>query len=471
MSYTRPGSYATASTAPQQPAPTQQGGITFAIGTAPFGTDAPGAIYWSLADFQAQYGDAATNPGYTLPLWAYLYYRQSGPGGLAKGLMVGRVGAVHATLTLVGATGTTITLTAKPAYAGVAGNAISVVVAAASGGNQAITVTDANGVIDSGAAYSVPTATPATSLLALINSKSTMFTASAATDGGAYTTGTFTPTGGTTGQGAAIGSADITKSDAFLVNFKATLDGSMTTAGLLSTDVVAQSANYSKPCVGVTGPALGTSTATITTNLGTLTTNTGRMAYIAHDGLRITSPATGAPIVVDGFYGSAILCGVKCSSDPGEPATNKPISAVLGVNTPLQPSDESTLAGDGGTVFTGGYAAGASGLVIMDSVTTTTAATNPLWNKLVNVTSVDEVVNRLSAWDAVNVVGKRGGNKTSQIITVGWTAALLRAVADNIIDAFSPVQPGAQVGNTIPVPLGLTANGEADIVNIPVTVS
>jgi hypothetical protein len=468
MPYTRPGSYATASTAPQQPAPTQQGGITFAIGTAPFGTDAPGAVYWSLASFQAQYGDAAAYPGYTLLLWAYLYFQQSGPGGLAKGLMVGRVGAVHATLVLLGSTSTTLTLTAKPAYAGTAGNAISVVVPAASGGNQTITFTDAAGVLET---YVVPTATPATSLLALVNSKSAMFNASAATDGGAYTTGTFSPTGGTTGQNAAIGASDITKSDAFLVNFKVTLDGSMTTAGLLSTDVVAQSANYSKPCVGVTGPALGTSTATIETNLGTLATSTGRMAYGAHDGLKITSPATGGTIVVDGFYESAILCGIKCSSDPGEPATNKPVAAVLAVNTPLQPSDENALATAGGTVLTGGYAAGASGLVIMDSVTTTTAVTNPLWNKLVNVTSVDEVVNRLSAWDAVNVVGKRGGDKTSQIITVGWTATLLRAVSDNIIDAFAPVQPGAQVGNTIPVPLGLTANGEADIVNIPVTVS
>lgn len=466
--YTRPGSYASASTAPQQPAPTQQGGITYAIGTAPFGTDQPGAIYWSLASFQAAYGDAATYPGYTLPLWAYLYFAQSGPGGLAKGLMVGRVGAVHATLTLVGSDSTTITLTAKPAYAGLAGNAISVVVPAAAGGNQAITFTDANGVVET---YSAPSATPATTLLALVNAQSNMFTASAATDGGAYTTGTFSPAGGTTGQGATIGSSDITKSDAFLVNFKATLDGSMTTAGLLQTDVVGQSADYSKPCVGVTGPSIGVNVASITTNLGTLSTGTGRMAYSAHDGLRITSPSTGGTVVVDGFYESAIICGIKCSSDPGEPATNKPVAAVLGVNTPLQPSDENALAAAGGTVLTGGYAAGASGLVIMDSVTTTVAATNPLWNKLVNVTSVDEVVNRLTAWDAVNVVGKRGGSKTSQIITVGWTATLLRAVNDNIIDAFLPVQPGAQVGNVIPVPLGLTANGEADIINIPVSVS
>lgn len=466
--YTRPGTYASVSALPQAPAPSSQGGITFAVGTAPFGTDAPGAVYWSLKDFETAYGDAATYPGFTGPLFAYLYFRQSGPGGLAKGLQFRRVGPAHATLVLVGSTTTSLTLTATAAYAGTAGNAIAVVVPAAAGGNQIITFTDANGLVET---YTVPTATPATSLLAFVNASSAMFTASAATDGGAYTTGTFNPTGGTTGQNATIGSTDINTASALTPNFLVTLDGSMTTAGLMQTAVNGSSANYGKPRVGVAGPSIGTSTATIEANLTTLTGSVGRMCYIAHDGLLITSPATNLPVVVDGFYGAAILCGIKCSSDPAEPATNKPVAAVIGVHTPLVPSDENTLAGDGGTVFTGGYAAtGGSALVILDSVTTTLASVSPMWNKLVNVTAVDETVTRLTRWDQINVIGKRGGSKTGQVIASGWTAILKGAVDDDTIDAFGPVQP-AQAGNTFTVPLSLTANGETDIVNIPISVS
>src|SRR5690348_16217317 len=122
--WTRPGTYATESTAPQAPAPSSQGGIAFFVGTAPQGTDQPGAVYWDLESYQAQYGDAATAPGYTGPLAAYLFFRQSGPGGFAKGMMFKRVGAAHATLDLVG-TGVALTLTATAAYAGLAGNNIS----------------------------------------------------------------------------------------------------------------------------------------------------------------------------------------------------------------------------------------------------------------------------------------------------------------------------------------------------------
>lgn len=472
MSYTRPGTYGSASTAPQIPSTTNQGGIACFVGTAPMGSDQPGAVFWDLASFQAQYGDAAASPGYTGPLAAYLFFLQSGPGGLAKGLMFKRVGAAHATLSLAG-TGLSLTLTASAAYAGTAGNGVSVVVAAESGGTQSITITDANDVIDGGGAYVVTVnSTTATNLMTLINQKSSMFTASAPTDANVpFATGAFTPTGGTTGQGAAIAQADVQTADSFLPNFVVTLDGSMTTAGYLQTDVTAESGNYAKPRVGVTGPALGTNVATIESNLTTLATSTGRMVYLAHDGLRITSPATGLPTVIDGFYGAAILCGIKCSSDPAEPATNKPIAGIIGVGTALPPATEDTLAGAGGTVFTGGYAAtGGAALVVLDSVTTTLASVSPTWNKLVNVTAVDEVVNRLTKWNQINAIGKRGGSKTGQMIIAGWTGVLSRAVKDDIIDAFSPVVP-SQNGATWSVPLGLTANGETDIVNIPLTVS
>lgn len=471
MAYTRPGSYATVSSAPQEPAPSQQGGITFAVGTAPMGTDAPGAVYWNLKDFQTQYGDAATYPGYTLLNFARLYYAQTGPGGLAQGLMVRRVGAAHATLTLAG-TSLSLTLTATPAYAGTAGNLISVVVAAPSGGSQVVTFTDAGGVVES---YTVTdNSTPATNLMTLVNANSNMFTASSPTDSSnIFTAGTYNPTGGVTGQNAAIQNSDITTADAFTPNFLVALDGTLATAQNVQTDATNSSANYSKPRVGVAGPSIGTNQANIQSNLTSLATSTGRMCYIGHDGIKVASPSTGLPIVLDGFYGAAILCGVKCASDPGEPATNKPISGVIAVNTALTPSTENTLAAAGATIFTGGYAAtGGASLVILDSVTTTLASVSPLWNKLVNVTSVDEVVNRLTRWDQANVIGKRGGGKTSQLIVSGWTSILKKAVdPDDIIDAFAPVVPGAQVGNTIPVPLGLTSNGESDVVNIPIAVS
>lgn len=471
MPWTRPGTYATESTAPQVPAPGNQGGIAFFVGTAPMGSDQPGAVFWDLESYQTQYGDAATSPGYTGPLAAYLFFKQSGPGGNAKGMMFKRVGATHATLSLAG-TGLDLTLTATAAYAGIAGNSISVVVAAESGGTQSITITDANGVVDHGGAYVVTVnSTTASNLMALINANSSMFTASAPTDANVpFTTGTFTPTGGTTGFGATIGSSDIASAAAYYPNYVVTLDGSMTTAGLLQTHVETLSNNSTRNRSGATGPSIGTSISTIGTNCTSLTTSDGRMNYCGHDGIKITSPATGLPMIVDGFYGAAIETGIRCSSDPGEPGTNKAAAGILGFNTALQPSDENTLTQGGAFVFTQGYGQpGASSYVLLLDQTTTLATANATWAYQVNRTAVDQVISDIAAWNAINAIGKRGGSKTASLIVSGWTEVLADEVNADLIDAYGTVKP-VQSGNGFNVPLSLTINGEVIVINIPVAV-
>jgi len=460
--YTRPGITSSVSTGQQVPAGGPSGGILFAIGTAPTGTSTPGTVYQSFADFKRDYGDPSGNGiGYTLPLFAQLYFSQSPGFGLQQALGVRRAATVQAAVTLLGATSTSLTLTTKPAYTGTAGNAIAIVVAAASGSTQSITITDANGVIDSGAAYVIPTATPASSLLALINTNSSMFTASAPVDGGAYTTGTFNPTGGADGKGGAIVQADFDALSAVICNGVSAIDGTLATATLLQTHVEAMSASYSKPRIGFAGPALGTSLATIESNTTSLSTADGRMSYAGHAGLRMFNPATKLPVTVDGSYWAAVFAGQRFALPPAEPATWKPVSAVLGPDIVQSASTLDTLSGGGATVVDTGY----QGLMTRDSVTTTLAPST--YAKLVNRTAVDEFVARFQR-ALVPVIGGKGGSVALQLIPALGAQVSQQAVKDGIVDSVQAITPSQTGPTSYSAAVALTIFGEADQISIPI---
>ena len=466
--YTAPSVNPSVVNSPSLGSATATGGVLGMIGTAPTGSSLPGKVYTSFAQFKRDYGDPAGNgAGYTGPLAAQLYFTQSGGGsGLTQGLVFRRIGTTAAALTLVG-TSLSLTLTATAAYAGSAGNGATVVVAAPSGGNQTVTITDGNGVADAGSPYTiVDNSTPATNLMTLINQQSAIFTASAPTDSSnPFTTGTFNPTGGADGKGAAIQQADLDAMGNVLVNGVCTLDGLLATAQLLQTHVETNSASYSKPRVGFAGPALGTSVATIEGNALTLLTSDGRMVYAGHDGLVMFNPVTGKPINLDGFYWAPVAAGLAFSRSVSDPST---WDQVLGVLGPVNPQSEATLTAlsqSGCWVVDTGY----NGLVCKDAVTTTNYS-GTVFGKLVNRTALDEFVRRVQFWAATQLVGQRNGPDVPQRIISGTNSVGQRAVQDLIIASLDSVTPVSSGVNGYNDNVSLHLLGEVDIINIPITI-
>ena len=463
--YTSPGVYPSVVNSPSLGSSSLQGGVLGMVGTAPTGSSLPGTIYTSFSQFKRDYGDPAGNgAGYTGPLAAQLYFGQAGGGtGLTPGLVFKRIGTTAATLTLVG-TSLSLTLTATPAYAGSAGNAISVVVAAVSGGNQTVTFTDANNKQES---YTfAENSTTATNFLNAVNQKSAMFTAGTATDSNnPFTTGTFTPTGGTDGKGAAIQSSDIDSLGTLNVNGVCTLDGLLATAQLVQTHVESYSANFTKPRVGFCGPSLGTSTSTIESNANTLLTTDGRMVYAGHDGLVMSDPVSGNPLTLDGLYWAPVFAGQVFTRSVSEPVTWKPVAGVLGPATILPESTLATLSQNGAMVVDKSY----NGLVIRHGITTT-MYNGTTFGLLVNRTALDEFVRRLQSWAAINLIGQRNGPDMPQRIISGFNAVAQRAVLDLVIAAMAQPDPVPNGSNAYNVGVGVTLLGEVDAVYINIAI-
>ena len=464
--YTAPGVFPSLVNSPGLGSSQATGGVLGLIANFPTGPRDPGLTYTSFAQFKRDYGDPAGNgAGYSGPLAAQLFFTQTGGGsGLTQGLVARRAGTTLATLTLVG-TSLSLTLTATQKYAGTAGNAISVVVAAESGSNQTITLTDANNVTES---YTEPVGTTtATNFLTAINQASKMVTASAPTDSAnPFTAGTFTPSGGTDGKNAAIVQADFDAMGNVQVNGVCAMDGTLATAQLLQTHVETNSASYSKPRIGFAGPALGTSVSTIENNAGvTLNTADGRMVYAGHDGLVMFNPVTNSPVNLDGSYWAPVAAGVAFSRSVSDPSTWKPVAGVLG---PVNPQSEATLTAlsqNGCWVVDVGF----NGLVCKDAVTTTNYS-GTVMGKLVNRTALDEFVRRAQFWAATQLIGQRNGPDVPQRIISGFNSVGQRAVLDLVIASLDSVAPVANGTNGYNVNCALHLLGEVDSVNIPITI-
>lgn len=451
MAYQAPGVYFADVASPTAGSAGATGRIGASLGTAPKGSTQPTTPYVSLADFIRDYGDPAAYPQYTLLQAGAAFFQQGAQGsGLTPGFLPARVGATLATGTISGSTGS-ISVTARPTYAGTEGNALSVAVGTdtwiPSMSAYMLTFSVYNGGSGVGSqenwsVYDTSNGTQADFLVyQKLNASSQIVSASAYVAGTWPTPGTTALAGGTDGLNATIQQTDVDKLQAVPCDFVHACQGDLGTMQMIQAHVNLMSYTYGKPRLGFVGPNAGDTVSTRQANATALQDAAGRMVVVGNESATIANSSTGTPTNRPGWVIAAGAMGAKAALAPQDSILGLKAQGVTDVPEHLTLSQMVSLAGNvggngPGCLLLSQSATGSWGW--FDDLTTAPQNVLPLWSAMVNRVAEDDLIKRLTV-AAMVLIGKAGGLVTAQRLQSNAAGALQVAITAGVIDSYTQV--------------------------------